>query len=89
MSSILELTEDMVDPDRRDADGRRLVEGRRVDLVLSENWDPQKERRISDERRALDRRKRCVHCGETYSPRITGQPECACRLRAIHNPGSG
>ena len=87
MNKILELTESMVAEDRRDVDGRRQSEERRTDLATAENWSPRKERRITDERRVLKRRKRCQHCGETYEHRSTGQPKCACRLRAIRNPG--
>ena len=89
MKDILELTEEMLGTDRRGSDGRRMPEDRRRDIPSSKSWPAENEKRLVGERRALDRRKLCVHCGETYKLRGSGQPECACRLNAIHNPGGG
>jgi len=89
MAGILELTAEMKDTERRDEDGRRLTGDRRSDTARAENWSAGKERRSGNDRRALERRQRCMHCGENYTIRTMGQPTCACRLRAIRNPGGG
>ncbi|GEM_PF-2154637 len=87
MDRILELTEEMEDTERRGEDGRRLSKDRRSDTARAEKWPANKERRSGNDRRALERRQRCMHCGETYKIRTMGQPTCECRLRAIRNPG--
>ncbi len=87
MDDILDLTADMAEKERRDDNGRRLSEDRRQDNTTAEKWPAHKERRSGSDRRAMERRQRCIHCGERYTIRTMGQPTCACRLRAIRNPG--
>ena len=85
MTDVFELTEEMVDQDRREEDGRRLTQDRRIDTVTAQNWDPNKERRSNTDRRVADRRRKCMHCGESYTLRANGQTQCACRLRALQS----
>ncbi|MBT7955045.1 MAG: hypothetical protein HN731_07630 [Rhodospirillaceae bacterium] len=87
MDDTSDLTSEMEDEDRRGENGRRLRDERRRDSATADNWPAKKERRSGSDRRAMERRQRCMHCGKTYKIRTMGQPQCECRLRAIRNPG--
>ena len=89
MNEVLDLTPEMVNQERRDEAGRRIRVDRRHDAVTVKGWPADKNRRSGEDRRSEDRRKRCIHCGNTYTLTTMGQPTCGCRLNAFQNPGGG